>query len=206
MTTLAAGCGKRAAHAEPNSPSSVFEVMDVNEDCDVAAVRTSLPAQLSVRTENVDGHQRSYLAFIGAVEQRAQAATWAREYGEKPAGSRWAWGAEPGEEATTQRSYCLREPPLVTGADVATASVVATEQGGEFFLSVKLNALGASRFGELTRARLGHRIAILVDGAVQMAPRVQSEISGGSLAILLAKNVSRAEADLLAAKLQAAAR
>ena len=45
---------------------------------------------------------------------------------------------------------------------------------------MSMNSDGARRWAELTKANVGKAIAIVLDGVVYSAPRVNGEISGGN--------------------------
>ena len=45
---------------------------------------------------------------------------------------------------------------------------------------MEMNSDGARRWASLTKANVGRAIAIVLDGSVYSAPRVNGEISGGS--------------------------
>jgi preprotein translocase subunit SecD len=63
---------------------------------------------------------------------------------------------------------------------------------------------GTKRFAEVTHDHLGQRLAIVVDGKVCSAPRLQSEIAGGKAVI--SGSFSEHEATELAARLSAGAK
>ncbi len=47
-------------------------------------------------------------------------------------------------------------------------------------VSMKMNTEGARRWAQMTKANVGKAIAIVLDGVVYSAPRVNGEIAGGS--------------------------
>ena len=50
-------------------------------------------------------------------------------------------------------------------------------------VSMRMNTEGARRWAGMTKANIGKAIAIVLDGSVYSAPRVNGEITGGSSAI-----------------------
>lgn len=54
-----------------------------------------------------------------------------------------------------------------------------TGELGKIQISFELNAEGAKKFAEITRNNIGKELAITLDGEVQTAPTIQSEIPGG---------------------------
>ena len=70
-------------------------------------------------------------------------------------------------------------------------------------VGVELTPAGGKRFEEATAANIGRRIAILVDGMVQTAPRVLSPITGGRLSISMGSGDGEGEAERVAKALRA---
>jgi Domain of unknown function (DUF4190) len=79
----------------------------------------------------------------------------------------------------------LEKESLLTGESIASASVTFNNQGGfnEPMVSGRLNPEGAKKFAEITKANIGGKIAILVDGQVQSAPIVREPILNGEFVI-----------------------
>ncbi len=76
--------------------------------------------------------------------------------------------------------------PLVTGADITNVSVgKASETSANYAVNVKLDAAGAEAFAQATKdlAPTKGKIVIILDGEVQSAPAVQSEIPNGEVQI-----------------------
>lgn len=73
--------------------------------------------------------------------------------------------------------YVLYKSVDVSGADLQSAQV-SSGQFGEPEVAFKLKAAGAKRFGELTGANTGRRLAIVLDGTVKSAPVINSKIEG----------------------------
>ncbi len=71
---------------------------------------------------------------------------------------------------------------LLTG-EVVTDASVSTDQFGALSVDVTFNQEGAQRWAEITQARIGRQIAIVLDGVVQSAPTVREAILGGQTSI-----------------------
>lgn len=72
---------------------------------------------------------------------------------------------------------------LLTG-DVITDATIGTDPNtGEIQVNVTFNSEGTETWGEITSARVGKQIAIVLDGVVQSAPVVNEPILGGNTAI-----------------------
>ncbi|HET7711580.1 MAG TPA: protein translocase subunit SecD [Thermoanaerobaculia bacterium] len=81
---------------------------------------------------------------------------------------------EMGRAAGTEY-YAVRKIIPVTGTDLKTARV---QKGrlGEPVIGFSMNPDGARKFGELTGANVGRRLAIVLDNKVQSAPTINSRI------------------------------
>ncbi len=77
----------------------------------------------------------------------------------------------------------LRPGAILTGDAIATAYAETSKQTGQIVLMVRLTEEGSALFGAATRANIGRRIAVVVDGVVLTAPMVREPILGGSLQI-----------------------
>jgi len=74
--------------------------------------------------------------------------------------------------------------PLLTGAQLASASVQADPNSpGNWQVQVSFNAGGTQRFAEITEQNVGRHLAIVLDGVVNSAPRINERIPGGSAVI-----------------------
>ncbi|MCL2498801.1 MAG: protein translocase subunit SecD [Defluviitaleaceae bacterium] len=72
---------------------------------------------------------------------------------------------------------------LMTGSEVSRATVGTLQQPGgrmEYVVEFTLTAQGARIFADATRANIGRRIAIALDGEVKSSPVVNQAIEGGS--------------------------
>ncbi len=76
--------------------------------------------------------------------------------------------------------------PIVTGADITNVTVgKASETGTDYAVNISLNAQGTKAFAEASRDLVADhgQIVIILDGEVQSAPAVQSEIPNGEVSI-----------------------
>lgn len=72
---------------------------------------------------------------------------------------------------------------LLTGDVITDASIGTDPTSGQLQVNVTFNADGTKKWGEITSARVGKQIAIVLDGVIQSAPVVNEPILGGSTAI-----------------------
>ncbi len=91
----------------------------------------------------------------------------------------------------------------ITGKMVASARPFLDGPDRHPTVAFQLTPEGAARFAALTKANVGRRIAILVDGRVVAAPRIQTEMADGQGAI--SGDFSRREASVLAMQINDAA-
>jgi hypothetical protein len=80
------------------------------------------------------------------------------------------------------RAYLLERQPALTGAHVAHATVAL---GPEPEVQVRFTRAGSQRLSEVTDAAVGRRLVLIVDGQVQVAPRINEPITGGSVRLTL---------------------
>ncbi len=125
-----------------------------------------------------------------------------------PDGDRALLGKEIDEEdneAAGWRTYLVKGPATITGADVANATAQEDPSGGYAHVTVELTRAGGERFAALTKVSLKRRVAIVIDREVKSAPVVQGEITGGFVTISMGRGPSDkqlAEAKQLAALLR----
>ena len=75
--------------------------------------------------------------------------------------------------------YLVKRRILVAGENLTRASVGA-DQSGRPAIGFRFDGAGARRFGEATSANIGKPFAIILDGKVISAPRINSAITNGS--------------------------
>lgn len=74
----------------------------------------------------------------------------------------------------------LEKQALLTGDTISDAEVRFDQSSfNEPAVSIKFNAEGAKKFGEITAANIGKRLAIVLDGKIQSAPRIKDAIPSG---------------------------
>jgi SecD/SecF fusion protein len=78
----------------------------------------------------------------------------------------------------------LEKQAVLTGEALTDASVhFSQSEFNEPVVSLKFSAVGAKKFGEITAANVGKRLAIILDGKVQSAPRIKEAIPSGEAVI-----------------------
>ncbi len=85
----------------------------------------------------------------------------------------------PGADPTGPASYLVKRRILVSGENLTKAEVTA-DQNNQTAIGFRFDGAGARRFGEATAANIGRPFAIILDGKVISAPRINSAITGGS--------------------------
>ena len=72
--------------------------------------------------------------------------------------------------------YLVKKVPAVSGADLKTARP-APDENNRPAVSFTLNSDGGRRFGKVTSENIGRQLAIVLDGRVQSAPRIDGRIT-----------------------------
>lgn len=86
------------------------------------------------------------------------------------------------KEVITTQPYLLEKKVLLQG-DRIRDSRVTFSQTGQASVSLSLDDKGKRQFAQITRENVGRLLAIVLDGKVQSAPRINEEISGGEAVI-----------------------
>ena len=81
-----------------------------------------------------------------------------------------------GEDGTP---YLVKRRVIVSGENLVNASVT-TDQSNRPAIGFRFDGQGARRFGDTTAANIGKPFAIILDGKVISAPRINGAITGGS--------------------------
>lgn len=81
----------------------------------------------------------------------------------------------PGERPTTVY-YLVRKVAAVTGRDLRNARATLDENN-QPAIAFSLNREGARKFREVTGQNVGRHLAVILDGKIQLAPRIESQIS-----------------------------
>jgi preprotein translocase subunit SecD len=89
------------------------------------------------------------------------------------------------DKKTEQRvPYVVVRRALLTGAALTSASVTADPNSpGSWQVSISFSAEGAQRFADITEQNVGRRLAIILDGTLYSAPRINERIPGGQAVI-----------------------
>ncbi|MFH0899583.1 MAG: protein translocase subunit SecD [Pseudomonadota bacterium] len=85
----------------------------------------------------------------------------------------------------TWRTYYLHRTSELTGTAVSRADVSWNPTTGRPEVLVAFNRFGAKRFGELTTANVGRKMAIILDDRINSAPIIQTSITGGRSTITM---------------------
>ena len=108
-----------------------------------------------------------------------------------PANLRLLWSAKPADGIQAKNFYELHAIKVTTtNGRAPLEGDVVTDAKDQFNnvsdqpeVSMSMNTDGARRWAALTKANTGRAIAIVLDGSVYSAPRVNGEISGGQSSI-----------------------
>ena len=97
--------------------------------------------------------------------------------GQVPAGMDIVPGSSgtPGDASTTS-FYLVRKVAAVTGRDLRNARS-SIDENNQPAVSFTLSNEGGRKFGQVTGDNVGRQLAIILDGRVQSAPRIDSRIS-----------------------------
>ena len=105
-----------------------------------------------------------------------------------PSDLKLLWSAKPADHLNVKNIYELHALKVTTSTGRAPLEGdVITDAKDEFepttgapCVSMKMNTEGARKWAQMTKANVGKAIAIVLDGVVYSAPRVNGEIAGGS--------------------------
>ncbi len=136
------------------------------------------------------------LSLVGYANVRDTAAVNAIIYSDLakqvlPSDLKLLWSAKPADGLNVKNVYELHalkvtqtsgRAPL-EGDVVTDAKDQFNNLSGQPEVSMSMNTEGARRWAALTKANVGKAIAIVLDGVVYSAPRVNGEISGGQSSI-----------------------
>ncbi len=175
-----------------------FEIKKEGQDAATAAASKTSEAQLEKMKKQhplmaiLQLAPQGSLSIVGYANVRDTAEINKYIYGDVakmilPSDLKLLWGAKPASETNKNvfELYALK----VTGTngraplegDVITDAKDEFEQlSGRPSVSMQMNSDGARRWAALTKANVGKAVAIVLDGVVYSAPRVNQEISGGN--------------------------
>ncbi len=160
------------------------------EDAQMAALKKMHPLLSMLQTIPGDA-----LSLVGYANVRDTAAINKMIYGSLakqilPSDLKLLWGAKPEDGLNKKNVYGLYALKITTSdgrapleGDVVTDAKDQFDQHGRPEVSMTMNSEGAREWAALTKANVGKAIAIVLDGVVYSAPRVNGEISGGQSSI-----------------------
>jgi preprotein translocase subunit SecD len=91
---------------------------------------------------------------------------------------------DPQTKAETRIPFVVQKRTLLTGNELTDASVQADPNSpGNWQVAITFSATGAQRFGEITEQNVGRHLAIILDGTLYSAPRINERIPGGRAVI-----------------------
>ncbi len=107
-----------------------------------------------------------------------------------PADLRLRWSAKPADGIQQKNVYELHALKVTTSdgrapleGDVITDAKDQFDQFGRPEVSMSMNSDGARQWSAITKANVGKAIAVVLDGLVYTAPRINGEIDGGQSSI-----------------------
>ena len=160
------------------------------EDAQMAALKKMHPLLSMLQTIPGDA-----LSLVGYASVRDTAAVNKIIYGSLakqilPSDLKLLWSAKPEDGLNKKNVYGLYALKITTSdgrapleGDVVTDAKDDFDQHGRPQVSMTMNSEGAREWAALTKANVGKAIAIVLDGVVYSAPRVNGEISGGQSSI-----------------------
>ena len=106
--------------------------------------------------------------------------------GHLPDTSEVLYGREIDKQTKAERRipYVVQKRTLLTGAELTRAEVSADPNSmGNWQVAIEFTSTGTRIFGEVTEQNVGRRLAIILDGTVYSAPRINERIPGGRAVI-----------------------
>ena len=191
--TTAADTAAAAKSAEKSNATLQLKTKD-NEKQTVAADEAARKQHPLFSILSTMG--RGSLSLVGYANVRDTAAVnkiiYSREAKKVlPGNLRLLWSAKPTDNVNAKNVYELHAIKVTTtngrapieGDVVTDAKDQFNNLSGQPEVSMSMNTDGARRWAALTKANVGRAIAIVLDGSVYSAPRVNGEISGGQSSI-----------------------
>ena len=160
------------------------------EDAQMAALKKMHPLLSMLQTIPGDA-----LSLVGYANVRDTAAINKMIYGSLakqilPSDLKLLWSAKPEDGLNKKNVYGLYALKVTSSdgrarleGDVVTTAKDDFDEHGRPRVSMTMNSEGAREWAALTKANVGKAIAIVLDGVVYSAPRVDGEISGGQSSI-----------------------
>ena len=106
--------------------------------------------------------------------------------GKIPEGDEILYQRRVDKETKTERKvpYLVQKRTLLTGAEMSRAEVQSDPNSpGNWQVSIEFTPTGTRIFGELTENNVGKHLAIILDGTLYSAPRINERIPGGRAVI-----------------------
>ena len=191
--TTAADTAAAAKSAEKSTATLQLKTKD-NEKQTVAADEAARKQHPLFSILSTMG--RGSLSLVGYANVRDTAAVNKIIYSKEakkvlPGNLRLLWSAKPTDNVNAKNVYELHAIKVTTtngrapieGDVVTDAKDQFNNLTGQPEVSMSMNTDGARRWAALTKANVGRAIAIVLDGSVYSAPRVNGEISGGQSSI-----------------------
>ena len=191
--TTAADTAATAKSAEKSNATLQLKTKD-NEKQTVAADEAARKQHPLFSILSTMG--RGSLSLVGYANVRDTAAVNKIIYSKEakkvlPGNLRLLWSAKPTDNVNAKNVYELHAIKVTTtngrapieGDVVTDAKDQFNNLSGQPEVSMSMNTDGARRWAALTKANVGRAIAIVLDGSVYSAPRVNGEISGGQSSI-----------------------
>ena len=163
---------------------------DKGGDAQMAALKKMHPLLSMLQT--IPGES---LSLVGYASVRDTAAVNKIIYGSLakqilPSDLKLLWSAKPEDGLNKKNVYGLYALKITTSdgrapleGDVVTTAKDDFDEHGRPRVSMTMNSEGAREWAALTKANVGKAIAIVLDGVVYSAPRVDGAISGGQSSI-----------------------
>ena len=100
--------------------------------------------------------------------------------GRVPPGSKLMQGLNEEGTGGQPRMYLIRKRVMVSGDTLVDSQPGFDSRNNEPVVNFRFNSIGAKRFGDATANNVGKPFAIVLDGKVISAPRINEPILGGS--------------------------
>jgi len=86
------------------------------------------------------------------------------------------------EENGRKTEFLVEKKAILDGGDIYAVGI-NQDSDKKPILGVKFNAEGSKKLSKLTKENIGKRLAVILDGRVQTAPRIREEIPNGELVV-----------------------
>lgn len=100
------------------------------------------------------------------------------------------------QNGNSSEIFLVDRTVLLDATQVAGAEII---EGNHLAIQIRMNAEGKARLAKITADFLNQRLAVILKGRLVAAPKIQSQITGGTLQI--SGNISRELADSIVAAL-----